>query len=263
MSNVQVLVACMHQTDDSLYREMNLHTDAILANQCDEYSYRTYTEVDGSKVELISTTDRGVGRNRNKALMNASGKFLLCSDQDMVYVDGYEKIIEDAFAMCPKADIIVFNLEYLNRFTPARKEDKKFKKVHLWNCMRYGTARVAMRKGAIDKACLSFSTLYGGGSKYSAGEDSLFIRDALRKGLKMYASPIVIAQVKQEESSWFNGYTDKFFIDKGILVANAFPLMKHILVYYFAYRMRNISKEHSFSRICRLMRQGMKEFDKI
>ena len=263
MSNVQVLVACMHQTDDSLYREMNLQTDAILANQCDEYLYRTYTEVDGSKVELISTADRGVGKNRNKALMNASGKFLMCSDQDMVYVDGYEKIVEDAFAMCPKADIIVFNLEYLNRFTPARKEDKKFKRIHLWNCMRYGTARVAMRKGAIDKACLSFSTLYGGGAKYSSGEDSLFIRDAFRKGLKMYASPIVIAQVKQETSSWFQGYTDKFFMDKGILIANAFPVMKHLLVYYFAYGMRNLSKEHSFSQICKLMCQGMKEFDKI
>lgn len=263
MSNVQVLVACMHQTDDSLYREMNLQTDAILANQCDEYSYKTYTEADGSKVELISTADRGVGKNRNKALMNASGKILMCSDQDMVYVDGYAKIVENAFASCPKADIIIFNLEYLNRFTPARKEDKKFKKVHLWNCMRYGTARVAMRKGAIDKACLSFSALYGGGAKYSSGEDSLFIRDAFRKGLKMYASPIVIAQVKQAESSWFHGYTDKFFIDKGILIANAFPMMKHILVYYFAYGMRNVSKEHSFSKICKLMRQGMKEFDKI
>ena len=263
MSNVQVLVACMHQTDDSLYREMNLQTDAILANQCDEYSYRTYTEVDGSKVELISTADRGVGKNRNKALMNAGGKFLLCSDQDMVYVDGYEKIVEDAFAMCPKADIIVFNLEYLNRFTPARKEDKRFKRVRLFNCMRYGTARVAMRKGAIDKACLSFSTLYGGGAKYSSGEDSLFIRDAFRKGLKMYASPIVIAKVKQEESSWFRGYTDKYFIDKGILIANAFPVLKYILVYYFAYGMRNVSKEYSFFKICKLMHQGMKEFDDI
>ena len=35
-----------------------------------------------------------------------------------------------------EADIIVFNLEYLNRFTPARKETGKFKRVHLWNCMR-------------------------------------------------------------------------------------------------------------------------------
>jgi len=253
----------MHQQDDSLYREMNLQTDAILANQCDEYSYKVYTEPDGNKVELISSADRGVGKNRNKALMNATGKFLMSSDQDMIYVDGYENIIVDAFKKCPKADIIVFNLEYLNRFTPARKEDGRFKKVHLWNCMRYGTARVAMRKSAIDKACLSFSTLYGGGATYSSGEDSLFIRDAFRKGLKMYASPIVIAKVKQETSSWFSGYNDKYFIDKGILIANAFPKMKSLLVYYFALGMRNISKEYSFVTICKLMKQGFKEFKNI
>lgn len=263
MSNVQVLVACMHQQDDSLYRAMNLQTDAILANQCDEYSYRVYTEPNGDKVQLISTSDRGVGKNRNKALMNASGKYLLCADQDMIYVDGYEQIVEDAFKKCPKADIIVFKLKYLNRFTPARKEGGRFKKVHIWNCMRYGTARVAMRKGAIDKTCLSFSTLYGGGAKYSSGEDSLFIRDAFRKGLKMYASPITIATVKQEESSWFCGYTDKYFIDKGILIANAFPKMKNLLVYYFAFGMRNITREYSFKKICKLMKRGFKEFKKI
>lgn len=263
MSNVQVLVACTDQKDDSLYKEMNLQTDAILANQCDEYFYKNYIEPDGSQVALISTADRGVGKNRNKALMNASGKYLMCSDQDMIYVDGYEKIVEDAFEKCPKADIIVFNLEYLNRFTPARREKNKFKKVHLWNCMRYGTARVAIRKGALDKACLSFSTLYGGGAKYSSGEDSLFIRDAFRKGLKMYTSPTVIARVKQEESSWFHGYNDKYFIDKGVLIANAFPLMKDLLVYYFAFGMKNISKEYSFFRICKLMKQGFAEFEKI
>ena len=126
MSKVQVLVACMHQKDDSLYKEMNLQTDVILANQCDEFSYSTYKQDDGNMVELISTADRGVGKNRNKALMNACGEYLLCSDQDMIYVDGYDKIIENAFESCPKADIIVFNLEYLNRFTPARKDDARF-----------------------------------------------------------------------------------------------------------------------------------------
>lgn len=263
MSNVQVLVACMNQSDDSLYREMNLQTDVILANQCNEYSYKLYTQPDGNRVELISTADRGVGKNRNKALLNASGKYLMCSDQDMVYVDDYQKIVEDAFAQCPKADIIVFNLEYMNRFTPARKDNDKFKRVHIWNCMRYGTARVAMRKSSVDKACLSFSTLYGGGAKYSSGEDSLFIREAFRKGLKMYASPKVIAKVKQEESSWFRGYTEKYFVDKGILIANAFPVLKHILVYYFAYGMRNLTKDFGFKKICSLMKKGYKEFKEI
>jgi hypothetical protein len=32
----------MHQKDDSLYNKMNLQTDAILANQCDQYSYQLF-----------------------------------------------------------------------------------------------------------------------------------------------------------------------------------------------------------------------------
>lgn len=262
-NRVEVLVACMNQCDDSLYKKMNLHTDVILANQSDEYSYKEYEQADGNIVKLISTFDRGVGKNRNKALLNATGEYLLCSDQDMIYVDDYKSIVQKAFQECPQADIIVFNLEYLNRFTPARKNDFKFKKVHLWNCMRYGTARVAIRKSAVDKACLSFSTLYGGGAKYSAGEDSLFIRDAMRKGLRMYASPYTIAKVKQEESTWFKGYNDKYFVDKGVLIANAFPLMKYIFIYYFAFGLRKASSQYNFTKICKLMKQGIKAFNEL
>ncbi|MBQ4571483.1 MAG: glycosyltransferase [Bacilli bacterium] len=263
MSKVQVLVACMNQKDDSLYETMNLQTDAILANQCDEYSYKEFIKNNGNKVELISSADRGVGKNRNKALIYASGEYLMCADQDMIYVDGYDKIVESAFEKCPKADIIVFKLIYLNRFTPERKEKNKFKRVHWWNCMRYGAARIAIKKSAVDKTCLSFSTLYGGGAKYSSGEDSLFIRDAIRKGLKMYTSPVVIAKVKQEESSWFKGYNDKFFIDKGILIANAFPKIKRLLIPYFAFKLRNVSKKYNYWKICKLMMKGIIKFKKI
>lgn len=263
MKKLEVLVACMHQKDDSLYREMNLQTDAILANQCDEFSYKEFTQSNGKTVKLISTHDRGVGKNRNKALIYATGEYLLCADQDMIYENDYEKIVIEAFKTAPKADIIAFNLHYLNRFTPGRKPGKKFKRIHVWNSMRYGAARMAIRKNALEKANLSFSHLYGGGAKYSSGEDSLFIREALRKGLKMYYSPQIIAKVKQEESSWFKGYNDKFFTDKGILIANAFPLAKHILLYYYAYKMRNLSNEYNFSKIRKLMKKGFKEYREI
>ncbi|NLA73360.1 MAG: glycosyltransferase family 2 protein [Clostridiales bacterium] len=263
MSKIQVLVACMHQQDDTLYREMNLQTDAVLANQSDRYEYKEYNEPDGSKVQLITSFDRGVGKNRNKALSYATGEYLLCSDQDMIYVDNYAQIVTEAFQRYPKADIIVFRLEYLNRFTPPRKEENKPKRVRLWNCMRYGTARVAIKRGAVEKNCLSFSPLYGGGAVYSSGEDSLFIRDAFRKGLKMYSCPTVIAKVKQEESSWFKGYTQKYFVDKGILIANAFPFLKYIFLYYFAFGMRNITEEYGFLDICRFMKTGFREYKKI
>lgn len=263
MSKVEVLVACMNQKDDTLYKEMNLQSDVVLANQSDEFSYREYIQDDGNVVKLISTHERGVGKNRNKALNYASGEYLLCSDQDMIYIDGYPQIVVDAFEKCRKADMIVFNLEYLNRFTKGRKATKKIKKVHVWNSMRYGTARVAIKKSLVDKYGLSFSTLYGGGAKYSSGEDSLFIRDALKKGLKMYYVPTILAQVKQESSSWFKGYNDKYFIDKGVLLANAFPKMKKLLVYYFAFGKRNCSKDYSYWKIVKLMKQGIKEYKEL
>ena len=263
MSKVEVMVACMNQVDDSLYRQMNLHSDCVLANQCDEHSYREYTQPDGNIVKLVSSQDRGVGKNRNKALQYASGDFLMFADQDMIYEDDYVQKVQEAFEKCPRADMIIFKLRYLNRLTFGKAETMTFKRLHIWNAMRYGTARVAIRKSAVDKGCLSFSTLYGGGAKYSSGEDSLFIREAFRKGLKIYAAPVTIATVKQETSSWFTGFHDKYFTDKGVLIANTFPVMKHLLVYYFAYRMRKASKEHNFGKVCRLMKQGFREFKRM
>ena len=260
MSRVEVLVACMHQNDDSLYKKMNLQTDAVLANQCNEYSYCQYIQDNGYVAKLISTADRGVGKNRNKALMNASGEYLLFADEDMVYEDGYEQIVVNAFKEKADADIIVFNLIYLNRLANGRAPAKKFKRIRVWNSMRYGTARIAIKHTVLKKACLSFSTLYGGGAQYSSGEDSLFVREAFRKGLTMYYCPIVIAKVKQETSTWFNGYTDKLFIDKGVWLANAFPVLCHVLIYYFSFHMRKVSKEYDFLKILKLMRRGIKEF---
>ena len=263
MSKVEVLVACMKQSGDELYTQMNLQTDAILANQTDVFNYVEYPQENGCIAKLISTHDRGVGKNRNKALMFATGEYLLCADEDMIYEDDYEEKVLEAFKEKPDADVMVFNLTYLNRFTPGRKAGESFKRVRFWNSMRYGATRIAIRKNALEKANLTFSTLYGGGARYSSGEDSLFIREALRKGLKMYYCPVTIAKVKQEESSWFKGYNDKLFIDKGILIANAFPFLKHILIYYFAYGMRNVSKDYDFLKICKLMRQGIKEFENL
>ena len=64
---------------------------------------------------------------------------------------------------------------------------------------------------------VGFSLLFGGGARYSNGEDSLFLRDCLRQGLKIMASPEVVGEEKERESTWFHGYNDKFFKDRGVL----------------------------------------------
>ena len=64
MSRVEVLVACMQQSDDSLYKKMNLQTNAVLANQCDTYGYNEYIQENGDKVKLVSTLNQWRDRAR-------------------------------------------------------------------------------------------------------------------------------------------------------------------------------------------------------
>ena len=60
---------------------------------------------------MITTSDRGVGRNRNIALAYASEEICLFADDDMVYEPNYVEIIKKAFNELPKADIIIFNID--------------------------------------------------------------------------------------------------------------------------------------------------------
>ena len=41
-------------------------------------------------------------------------------------------------------------------------------------------------------AHITFSLLFGGGAKYSNGEDSLFLKDCLKYGLVVYAVPVCV-----------------------------------------------------------------------
>jgi len=256
--NVEVLVACMQQKDDSLYEKMNLRTDAVFANQCDEYSYKTIMKGD-KKLRIVSTSDRGVGKNRNMALLNATGDILLFSDEDMVYCDDYEIKIKTAFEKLPHADAIIFNCSFSNNGIIYKTSCEKTKRVRIYNALKYGTCRIAIKRESFLRANIYFSQLYGGGARYSSGEDSLFIVDMLKKKLKVYTHEFVIGYTAEDVSSWFNGYTNKYYFDKGVWLANAFPVMKYPLGMYYAFKLRNTS-ERSVMQVFSLISEGIKNF---
>ena len=256
---LEVLAVTMNQNDNSLYEKMNIRTDAIIANQCDRYDYSEY-DMNGKTLKMISTGDRGVGKNRNQALLCATADILLFADDDGIYRDDYEEKILEAYERLPYADIIVFDVSIHNTDRKSRKEKKAIKKVGLMNFMRYGTYCVSARRESLLKGNIWFSLLYGGGARYSSGEDSLFLKEALDKGLKIYFYPYNMADVLQQESTWFKGYNDKFFIDKGIWTANAFPFLKYLCTVYFAYRFKKLAPEYTHKQIFKLVLSGIKEF---
>ena len=218
--NLSVLVASMDQEDHSLIKKMNIKTDAIVVNQCNKSKIESFN-YGKNNIRYISLNERGVGLSRNTALMRANSDIVVFADEDERFVENYEKKIVDQFQKNPNADMILFNVKSLNPERKIKQVTKKHR-VHWYNLGKYGAVRIALKTQVVFEKNIFFSLLFGGGAKYANGEDSLFIMDCLKSGMKIYATNVSIGTVEQRESVWFDGYNSKFFADRGTLYKKMF-----------------------------------------
>ncbi|MBQ7769058.1 MAG: glycosyltransferase family 2 protein [Oscillospiraceae bacterium] len=250
---VQVLVAAMHQSDYSLLEKMNIQSDAIVGNQCDRNSVEDF-QWNGHNIRYLNFAERGVGLNRNNALMRADGDICLFADDDMRYCDGYAETLTKAFAEHPEADVLVFNLIEKD---PTRPIIQKFSRVRFYNFLRYGTARVAVRNAVVQKHGVYFNQCFGGGTEHCHGEDNLFLAACLQKGLKVYALPAFIAELTEERpSSWNTGYDEKYLRDQGVLYRVMSRRMWKLWCLQDAIRHHKIYEGRSISVAYKAMLQG-------
>ncbi len=254
--NLEVLVATMGQQDCSLAEKMNIQTGAVIANQCDTWGYEQ--SADG-RVRMLSTATKGVGINRNLALQLAKEDILLFADDDMTYYDGTLQGVLDAFAQLPHADVILFGADMTRNGEVYERRQPPLRRARIFNSMKYGTYRIAVRRQAVQKHMLSFSTLFGGGCRYGCGEDSIFLCDCFRVGLKVYSHPYVLGACAKDRSSWFSGYNEKYFFDRGAMLACAFKKTKHILKWYYIGKFFP-KTELSLKRVIKATNQGIRAF---
>ncbi len=227
------------------YKSMNIKTNVINVNQCDENKYIKLEEKEFN-VEVFNSNQRGVGKSRNLALINAWDDILIMADDDEVFVDNYESIILNEFKNNPDADMIIFNVRVHNK-SKIKNTTTKNGRVRFFNALRYGTVTFAFKRDKIHKNAIFFSLLFGGGAKYGSGEDSLFLMNVLNKKLKVYSVTQTIADVYNEDSTWFKGYNEKFYFDKGALFAAI--SRKYFFFYIIQFWLRRYNNQSSISRI--------------
>ena len=252
---LEILVATMHQTDFSKIEDMNIRCDAVFANQADRNGYDEL-EFDGHKARMVTTDQRGVGRNRNLALLYASADYVLFADDDMRYANDCVHQVVRAFEELPEADVIVFDVEFAGGVKnghgtgplPFRKSGK------------YGTYQIAARRESLIKANVWFHQMFGGGCPHSSGEDSLFLRDCYEKSLRVYTHSYVIGQNREGASTWFRGYNEKYFIDKGCWLSLALPRTCRLAAPVLAWKWRRLNPDLGVGKLTRLMWRGMTEF---
>lgn len=212
---VEVILSCMYFKEDML-RFNNIQSDILVINQCD---YSSYAEIDFKdksgvfhKARIISTQDRGLSRSRNLALQHANGDILVVADDDEKFQNYYPEIILKSYLENPSADVILFNI-YSNR--NLRSPIKKKRKVWYLHAMRISSQQITFKRESIKKDNIRFDITMGAGSGNGGGEENRFLFDCLKYRLKLIHLPCFIARVEHKQSTWFHGYTEEYFINRG------------------------------------------------
>ena len=253
--SVEVLVSGMNQNMETLVEQMRLESDAVIINQCDRQGYEG-TEYKGYRIRFFSSPERGIGNSRNAAIDRADGDICLFSDEDIVYEPGYAQAIEQEFAANPEADMILFNIQVEESRRTYFITDRK--RVRWYNCGRYGAVSFAVRRRVLEQSGVKFSLLFGGGARFSNGEDNLFLKELMDGGCLVYTAPVLIGREVAGESSWFKGYDKKFFYDRGVLYHYLYGVMAVPFGLRYVTK-RNIRSEADPRRAFRWLCDGVRE----
>ena len=93
------------------------------------------------------------------------------------------------------------------------------------------------------------------------GEENIFLYDCLKRGLKIYYEPVKIAKLREEDSTWFKGYDEEFFVSRGAGYCAMSKIGSFLLILQFAIRKRHLYKDNmSTGRALSCMFRGRNEF---
>lgn len=223
----------MHQVNYDLLRQMKAESSVVVINQHDESFTHTF-EFNRFPVTWINCTERGLSKSRNMAIRNASADICVLADDDVEYVSNYRELIIDQFRLNPQYDIIAFQVEGIER--PFKKYSDRSKRLGYLSSMKVSSVEIAFRLESIRKKGLRFNELFGSGTKYLAGEESIFLYECLKNGLKLKYVPLKIADIHIGNSTWFTGFNKEYFVAKGAIFTAMSQKWSLPLIFQFAIR---------------------------
>lgn len=260
--NIEVLIATMNLKNEEEYNELIQSTKAssntITINQITQENLPMLEKRD-VRHNLFSFKERGLSKSRNKAISRATGDICIIADNDVEYFDNYEEIIKTAYANNPDADIIAFYMESTNPSRPVNRLSAG--PVDYKRALKLCSVQITFKRESIINNNVQFNELFGAGAKYNAGEENIFLTNCLRKGLKIIVVDEQIGLVHQAQSTWFQGFDEKYFITKGACYYELAGENYMDLILDFANRKVELYKDNfTKDETIEIMKKGVQEY---
>lgn len=142
-------------------------------------------------IRVINTNEKGLSKSRNLAINNAIKPICLIADDDVVYVDDFEKKIVSAFNSIENASVITFNHQRIGLDYPQNNIKSGY-----WHnrktIQKVCSVEIAFKLNDIKKSKFFFDKCFGLGSYFQAAEEYLFLKSMLNANHKLYYNPAVI-----------------------------------------------------------------------
>jgi len=200
---LEILVSTMNKTSlsflESMFPYHKLESLNILIINQTEIGKELVSNF--KNIRIINSFIKGLSLSRNLAIKNAIGDVCLIADDDVEYSPNFESIIIDTFEKLQETSIFRFRIDTFSGEvykTYPKTSKRLFKKKEIENT---SSIEIAFKRKDIIENKITFNTFFGLGSDFPSGEEYLFLKDTLSKGLQIYFQNTVIVKHKLESST--------------------------------------------------------------
>ena len=263
--NIEVLLSTMNVKNENefikLKERMNIKGKIFTVNQITNDNISELNQ-NTEFYRINSYREKGLSKSRNRLIKKAKGDICVIADDDVTYNDNYEEIIKQSYLENPEADCICFFVKSNNKQRKVKKR-KNFK-INFLTSMRITSFQITFKRESFIKNKIRFDEIFGAGSTFQHGEETIMLCECLKKKMKLIYLDKIIGEVKQENSTWFKGFTDEYFRDTGAVFYRMTKKWYWILIIQFAIRKyKYYYKQNNMKKAIRFMYKGVKDIKNL
>lgn len=255
LAKTEILLSCMFLSDsEEIIKRSHITSDTVIINQCDEENYKE-ENICNALMRTFSVTDRGLTKSRNLAISKSQADICIICDDDEIFNEGYEKAVLSAYDALPDADIIIFDM--VDR---PLKWGNSIKRLGYIDLMSVSSWQITFRREKLLASGVLFDENMGAGSGNGAEEEFRFLTQCRKAKLRIYHYPFRLASVAQTQSTWFKGFDEEFFVNRGNTTRYIMGLPLSVLyAAYYAFAKRKQLSGMSMLRAFSYTVKGIKE----
>ncbi|MCM1222828.1 MAG: glycosyltransferase family 2 protein [Lachnospiraceae bacterium] len=174
-------------------------------------------------IKVFKTKSRGVALNRNRAASYATAPYCLCADNDVIYRAESLSALIQLFDDMPQADVICCRSTFHGKFVKPFPSDKAVSIKHAPKGWYPCGFEMAYRRES-PAGSISFNENFGVGAPiFKAGEEDVWLCDALNVGARIYIVPLTICEHDHSTTCDRHGAEDWFIMTGGALHSHLHP----------------------------------------